>query len=65
MIEPPVRFPHISDRGWYFVRYPDGQVTFLMSRASCRNYAAIFGGTIHRHSQATRPWWRRLFFKSK
>ena len=63
--EPPVRWPHISDRGWYFVRYRDGNITFLMSKGSAREYAAIFGGEVIRHSEAPRPWWKRLFINRK
>lgn len=52
MCEPPLNWPHFNDRGWYFVRYPDGQVSYLMSRRTCKEYAKIFGGTAHRHSMA-------------
>lgn len=58
-VEPRVRWPHHFDQGWYFVRYRDGGITFLMSRKSCKAYAAIFGGTVHRHSQAPN-WWARM-----
>lgn len=37
--------------GGYFVRYPDGNISGLMSRAVALSYAEIFGGTVHLHSE--------------
>ena len=54
MSEPLPHCPLQTDRGWHFVRYPDGATSFLMSRASCCRLVGLFGGAISRHSSAPR-----------
>jgi len=60
MDEPPFNNPAMFDKGYYFVRYSDGEMTFMMSRASAAAYARIFKGTVHRHSKAPKNIYHRL-----
>lgn len=41
-----------ADRGPYFVAYDDGEISRLMDRRTAKDYASMFGGVVHRHTQA-------------
>lgn len=49
-------FPYrSSERGYHFVQYPeDGgkHISLLMTKQTAQNYANIFGGVVHLHSEA-------------
>lgn len=50
-------------RGYYFVRYPDGNVSGCMPKSYANDYANIFGGQVCKHSRAPRirdRWWQDL-----
>ena len=48
-------FPYFQF-GYYYVVYLDNNVSMLMPWRNAQDYADIFGGTVHKHSQAPK-WW--------
>lgn len=49
------KYNKYSSFGYYFVEYPDGNISTLMPRKTAYNYASMFGGTVKKHSIA--PFW--------
>ena len=40
---------------WWYVRYPTGYRTHLMSRCEAHEYGDIFGGVVHKEGQEKLP----------
>ncbi len=45
-----------SCRGKHFVIYDDGGRTGCMAKSIARDYAGMFGGTVHRHPDYPTVW---------
>lgn len=53
----------IFSPGKYYVEYNDGNRSVCMPLRNARDYASIFGGTVHRHPDYPTLWQRlqRMF----